>query len=129
MSTPTYLKLVEHYTSCFRMHGPTAKGVDWPNSADVQKRFAVMVGVIPPDQLLDGCSIIDLGCGYGALWEYVTAHHPRVSYKGIDLSEPLISAARARHPNVSFELRDVLERPLEEACTDYVIMNGLFTVR
>lgn len=123
MTAPDYHSLVEHYTACFHAHGATPQGVDWPSAQDAQLRHRVMLGVahaLP-------CSLLDLGCGYGALKEYINARALPVDYRGVDLSAPLLAAARAAHPDTSFELRDVLTDPLPPQSVDYVVMNGVLT--
>ena len=47
------------------------------------------------------CSLIDFGCGYGALLDYLGAVGRRVAYRGFDISEAMIQAARARHAGVA----------------------------
>ncbi|WP_181850432.1 class I SAM-dependent methyltransferase [Thalassospira profundimaris] len=79
----------------------------------------------------DNIDILDLGCGYGGLYEYMTTHwneRPKeFRYKGIDISGDMISAAKTANPDIDFEQRDVLTDPLANNRHGFVIMNGLFT--
>jgi SAM-dependent methyltransferase len=125
MSKPAYHTLVDHYTACFKAHGATPKGVDWPKEEDAAIRHGVMLGVRESDP----CSVLDLGCGYGALKDYIDQHRLIIDYRGIDLSEPLLAEAKRRHPDTEFELRDILRDPLPEESVDYVVMNGVLTER
>lgn len=61
-------------------HGLDAAG-EWP----------VMQELLPP---LDGCRVVDLGCGYGWFCRWAV-EHGAASVLGIDLSERML--ARARH--------------------------------
>jgi len=44
-----------------------------------------------------GFSLNDLGCGYGALLDYLTPRWREFSYCGCDVSADMISAARDRY--------------------------------
>lgn len=128
MSNRVYTSIVRHYEECLHRHGATYRGMDWPNDADLRTRFEVMLGVIrePSDGPVD---ILDLGCGVGLLLDHFqgSRSHGACCYIGIDLSREMIEAARARHPQHSFEVRDVIESPLPPQCHDYIVMNGVIT--
>src|SRR6185295_10078560 len=114
---------------CLTKHGATPQGVDWPNGADLAARFGVML------ELLDGAAgrprLLDLGCGPGLLLDYLgaTGGVDRVDYRGIDLSQTMIGAARARWPKHEFTCRDIVAEPLEEQSVDIVVMNGVLNER
>jgi len=119
-----YKVLVEHYERCFMEHGATHKGVDWPRAEDVATRHRVMLGVMREST---DATLLDLGCGYGALKETLDRLELPVQYQGLDLSLPMIEAARHLHPGTSFECRDILLDPLPPESVDYVVMNGVLT--
>ena len=117
--------LVKHYESKFAEHGDNCKGVDWPNEEDAATRYRIMSGVIKPGGA--GSSILDYGCGLAGLADWYKnvglKLHP---YTGYDPSEKMIEACRAKYPDEVFthdwEMLDGTEH-------DYVIMNGLFTLK
>jgi SAM-dependent methyltransferase len=121
--------LVAHYENCFKAHGRMPKGVDWPNLPDLEKRFEVMLGVLPPGKRRP--SLLDLGCGPGLLVDYLdrTGRLSDIAYHGIDLSEPMLESARAHWPNLEFQKRDVLLTPLPTSSFDCAILNGVLTER
>lgn len=126
---PLYQELVNHYEQCLERHGATPQGVDWPNPQDLTTRFKVMLDVcqvVSPDKTID---LLDLGCGYGALLEYInnSGYHQRVNYRGIDLSAKMIQAAIDKFGASYFEQRDILVNKLPSASVDFIVMNGLFT--
>ncbi len=122
-------QLVEHYEQCFLEHGRTPKGVDWPNQADLNTRFEVMLGVVRPGD--EQPSLLDLGCGPGLLLDYLeqTGRLDQVDYSGLELSEPMLAAARARWPGYWFVRQDILAEPMPSQVVDYVILNGVLTER
>lgn len=53
-------------------------------------------------------SILDVGCGNGALIPFLVKQFPQLSYVGVDVSAPLIESARRRYPQHSFVHGDIL---------------------
>lgn len=124
--SPEALRL--YYDQCLAAHGDTAQGAGWPNEADRRKRFAVMRALAPGGAMEDLC---DLACGTGGFLEYLVAAGaaPR-RYLGLDLSPAAVAAAQAKHGPERFVLHDILRDPLPAAAPfDYVVANGLFTVK
>jgi len=128
-SDKNYLNIVKHYERCFDKYGDTSKGVDWPIKADANKRYAVMMELILKDDLKEGVTIIDLGCGTAHLYEYISQapEFKKVIYTGIDISDKYIQACKGKYPNSKFLKIDILESGFPKVKTDYVIMNGVFT--
>lgn len=105
-------------------HGPTALGVGWNSEESQFKRFQLLAGIF---QQPGGFSVNDVGCGYGALLDFLDARYNDVRYTGCDVSAAMISAAQARHPtrpDVRFCLGS---EPPDVA--DYAIASGLFGLR
>lgn len=128
-SETDYQELVQHYEHCLEQHGANHKGVDWPNEKDMNTRFAVMLDISKPFNKLNQFTLLDLGCGYGALLDYLKNHDllNRFHYKGIDLSQKMIQVAIDKHDASHFERRDILIEKLVADSFDFIIMNGLFT--
>jgi SAM-dependent methyltransferase len=119
-------KVREYYSGTIERHGPTPRGVDWPNAASQYLRFA---------QLLKVCdfarpfSLNDFGCGYGALLEYLAMRHSEaeIAYRGIDISASMIAVARERwagHRRAEFVVGSRCGR-----IADYSLASGTFNVR
>ena len=125
-AVPASLKraVVAHYEEALRRHGPSARGVDWKDEESQRLRFALLSEVCD----LEGRSVHEVGAGVGHLCDYLRERSPGASYSGSDLSAAMMEAARARHPGVSFERRDVLCDP-PEATYDVVMCSGLFHVK
>lgn len=119
--------IVGWYETCLKEHGPTAKGVDWPDREHMEARFRVMLGIIEAG--LKRPVLLDLGCGPGLMVDYLekTGRLANIEYHGLDISEKMIAAARARRPDCDFVRRDPLAEPLPDKSVDYVIMNGVLT--
>ncbi|MDD9718296.1 class I SAM-dependent methyltransferase [Dinoroseobacter sp. PD6] len=118
--------LRRYYDSRLAAHGDTAQGAGWPNEADRQTRFAVMRALAPDGRMEDLC---DLACGTGAFLDHLhAAATPPARYLGLDISETAIATARAKHGADRFAVHDLLADPVPGQF-DYVVANGLFTVK
>lgn len=114
----------DYYTDKVRTHGATPRGVDWNDPASQELRFAQISSVLPENGPF---SVLDLGCGYGAYYDYLASRAPQMSYLGLDISEVMVEEARARHsdaPNARFETG---ARP--EETLDFAVASGIFNVR
>ncbi len=118
----------EHYSGKIREHGPNAKGVDWVHEDRAQQRQDMMLGVVLPQDKSENFSLLDVGCGYGALLTRAQSLQLKVDYTGNDLVADMITHARALHPDSHFVVGDFLETEWDETF-DYVICNGIMTFK
>jgi SAM-dependent methyltransferase len=127
---PSYLVLQKHYESKLREHGDNHRGVDWPNRADAEKRYDVMLDVISSTSI--SASLLDIGCGLAHLYERIVEKQrdTQLTYEGLDISPAFIAACRRKFPQITFHQVDILtpDSGLPAARQyDYVILNGVFT--
>lgn len=120
--------LGDHYARTFAEHGETSQGVDWgERNADHLLRLEQMLAVVEVGESESvRKSLLDVGCGFGSLFELIKQREIDISYTGIDLCEAMIGAARRRHPQVEWLVGDILERSGEKSY-DYVVCNGILT--
>ena len=123
-----YLVLKDHYEKCFENYGYSHKGMDWPNLIDLDKRFEVMTQIVKDVNANN--TFLDLGCGVGLLLDYIENRGLNfIDYKGLDISKVFIEYCRTKHPNKKFIAADILSEPNKLPSCDYIIMNGLFTLK
>jgi 2-polyprenyl-3-methyl-5-hydroxy-6-metoxy-1,4-benzoquinol methylase len=87
------------YTQMIAEHGPTPPGVGWRSIEEQWRRFDVMFKHLDVTGMK---SLLDVGCGYGELLEFLMARRPNLSnrlsyYAGIDTNPTAIDYARARY--------------------------------
>jgi SAM-dependent methyltransferase len=122
-----YRDIVDHYEACLARHGDHHRGVDWPRADEVDLRYAIMLGVIPPGSPRPA-RLLDFGCGAGHLLQFVRRRRlPGLEYHGLDLSERFVALCRSKFPEVPFLAADVLDESVDLPDYDYVVMNGVFT--
>ena len=70
-------------------------------------------------------SVLDVGCGAGGFAEAWRAGRPSIRYTGVDVSGPLLSAARRAHPEHEFLRADCVQGvPLADGYADVVSAVG-----
>ena len=69
-------------------------------------------------------SAMDLGCGPGNSTEVLQARFPDATVVGLDSSSDMIAAARARLPQVRFELGDIAAWAAQPGTFDIVLANA-----
>ena len=116
--------MANHHAKIFSDYGPTARGVDWRDELTANTRYEKMLAVV--DDLYVGDSLLDVGCGYGGLLQYIHDNHYSISYRGIDVVPEMVQYAKSRFSPEQFECSDVM-RLDENVRFDYVVCNGILT--
>ena len=117
-------KLLELYEGRYARFGYDVKTVGWKDKKTQHLRFDVLAGIAD----LSGCSICDLGCGFGDLYTYLLKKFKKVNYLGIDLSGKLIEEAKIHYPDAVFMTRDILKDPLKKK-VDYILSSGALSFK
>ena len=120
----TQKKLNDYFTEKLETFGATAKGVDYNGEQARQIRFAELVKIIHPAQPF---SIIDYGCGYGAMFEYLNERGWDFDYYGVDLIEKMVRAGREKYAAFSNAHFTTDEKELSVA--DYLVAAGIFNIK
>jgi len=113
-----------YYTGRLTAHGQTPAGVDWNSHAGQVIRFDQLLKVVDPSQPY---SIADIGCGYGALLDYLVELGHTTRYIGLDIALPMIEAARSRFKASPAAVFKLDSSPGE--IVDYSVASGIFNVR
>ena len=117
-------RVADYYSEKVRQHGETAHGVDWNSTESQKTRFDQLLGIVPSGAT--EYSILDYGCGYGAMVDVFTGRGHSFRYTGYDVSEEMILRARRLHPGDTCEFT-TNEEELEPC--DYVVASGVLNVR
>lgn len=118
--------VVGYYEGKLALFGTTARGVDWKDEASQTKRFEQLVRALGFDRD-GGCSVVDFGCGYGALLPFLRDRRRDCVYIGYDASPQMIAEAARLHagtPEATFTDDWSSVQP-----ADYVVASGIFNVR
>ncbi|WP_454835894.1 class I SAM-dependent methyltransferase [Pseudomonas lini] len=122
--TDLLTEVADYYTTKLAEHGETPRGVDWNGEEGQTLRFEQLCKII---DTTNHFSINDLGCGYGALYEFLSSKSEKFSYLGVDVSDSMVKAAMQRFidkPQANFVLASEPNR-----AADFCVASGIFNVR
>jgi len=99
-----------------------AERVGWGSVDSQEKRFRVLTEI----GNLDNDSILDVGCGLGAYFDYVHKTHSNLSYTGIDINLNMIQEAQQRYSDIEFIHTNIIAdtHALNDRKFDYVFLSG-----
>lgn len=114
-------RYASYFAAKIEKFGASPEGVDYNSLAAQEARFAQLIEIIHPEQPF---TVIDYGCGYGALFDFMQRREWTFTYYGLDFIEQMVVAGRDAHgdiPNVYFTAR---EDDLPVA--DYLLAGSIF---
>lgn len=116
--------VARYYAEKLSAHGVTPQGVDWNSDESQQLRFSQLLRVLESDE--EEPTVLDYGCGYGALAQRLIAEGRPFRYVGFDVCTPMVVQARAdlRDSRCSFT-----DSESELPVSDYTVASGIFNVR
>ena len=119
---PGLEQVKSYFGKRIEQHGASPRGVDWNSDESQSTRFDQLLKIVETPSF----SILDYGCGYGALADYMEQKGLHADYYGFDILESALEIARRTHKgklNCTF-LTDQDPLPI----CDYVIASGVFNV-
>ncbi|HPC82451.1 MAG TPA: class I SAM-dependent methyltransferase [Thermoanaerobaculaceae bacterium] len=120
----TQRKLNEYFSKKLEAFGMTPKGVDYNGPEAQEIRFEQLVKVINP---VFPFTVMDYGCGYGAMFDFLHRKGWKFEYYGVDLIEKMVEAGRKAHkdfPNAHFTTD---ENEVPQA--DYLLAGAIFNIK
>lgn len=115
--------LSRFYSSRFRRYGHDPRSLGWVLGSQ-QIRFKALAAI----GNLRGCSILDVGCGFGDLYGYLLARDISVRYTGVDLNPGFIKIARQTYPDADFIVADFEEENIPGKF-DWSFESGIFNLK
>jgi SAM-dependent methyltransferase len=114
----------QYYTDKIIKYGATPRGVDWNGEESQTLRFNQLLKVTEDET--EPFSILDFGCGYGALLEFMSLPaNSKIDYTGFDISKEMILSARNKFGD-SFKFIDDLK---PDETYDFALASGIFNVK
>lgn len=110
--------LIEHYRGLLLAHGDSFEAAQYSSQASQEARYEVLTAVGD----LQGCRILDFGCGTGHLATYLQQRGIDCRYTGIDIVDEFFPIARAKHPQHRFGRWE----DFEGERFDHVFVSGVF---
>jgi len=120
-----YSTVAGEYEKSLRRHGHTARGVMWSTEEVQQTRLQILASVITDKNAL---LFNDLGCGFGALFDYLDANGFLKStsvYFGYDISRQMLKELAEKNDK---RIKTVLNCELKTKA-DYSFASGTFNLK
>jgi SAM-dependent methyltransferase len=115
-------KIADLYGAEFKRYGYNLASLMIPKGAsDARVKAKFDIGN------LENTKILDVGCGFGHMLDYLNAWNIKAQYTGIDIFTPFVEIARQRHPEADFRTLNILEEKIGETW-DWVFLIGAFNV-
>ncbi len=122
MSRDILDKVNDYYTQKVQEFGTSPRGVDWNSEESQVLRFDQISKVI---DFNTPSSVLDYGCGYGAMLDYFRDKTTNISYTGLDISEEMIANARKKYDTAAADWKTQLS---DTETYDYIVASGIFNV-
>jgi SAM-dependent methyltransferase len=121
-------RIAKLYTDGLAEFGPVAKSVGWRGEISQKLRFQKLIQVIDEEVKTRELSVNDLGCGYGAMYQYLKddCGLKIAKFFGYEISQEMLSCAQnmIKDEEAVFVVSDHI---LYEA--DYSFTSGIFNVK
>lgn len=117
-----------YYTARVKEFGPTPRGVDWRDAPSQHNRFEVLMRVLEDREHI---SLLDFGCGYGALLDHPSIARNCVTYVGLDVSAEMVATAERLHQSCGVAHLGYVFEASDDICDRYdiIVASGIFNVK
>lgn len=121
MKAEDRLDYVQRYEKRLREFGYSPATLGWGIHGRQEVRFSVLA---EPALRMPESSVLDVGCGFCDLYDFLAKRGWRGGYTGADIVPGLLDVAAQRHPDLDIREFDITDEsaPLDEY--DFVISSG-----
>ena len=114
---------VRRYENRLNEFGYSPETLGWGRHGRQRIRFAVLAELALQ---MPASSVLDVGCGFADLHDFLTERGWRGNYTGIDIVPRLLAEARRRHPHLDLKEADITNPANSLPVCDFVIASGIF---
>jgi len=102
-------------------YGYDLRSLDFGARESQLKRFEVIAHYLPKTEF----SLLDVGCGFAELADFLESQGLKVKYSGIDLTPQMIDHASKRRPDLNLIYGNIIDGVIDDTF-DYVVCSGIF---
>ena len=117
--------IIRFYDKNVKAYKNDIKSVAWGSRTSQQKRFEILSQIAD----LGGRSVLDVGCGLGDFYGWLSSIYSNIRYTGIDITPSMIEIAAKSYPKIRFKIQNILELKKVTPSYDYVFASGIFNRR
>lgn len=116
-------RVLRAYSERLARLGPTPSALGW-NKGLQDIRFEALLSDFGQIQ----GSLLDFGCGFGDLLDYLKRRGVVIEYEGLDINRDLLEVARELHPDTTFYELDITATDLPRTY-DFIVSSGVHNIR
>jgi len=113
-------KIIERYNQRISKFGGNPESLAGGNELRRNIRYKILSEVLD----LTGKTVLDLGCGFGGFYKYLSDRKIDCDYTGYDINENIIKIANENFSDAKFEAKDILEDDFPEF--DVIVSSSSF---
>ena len=115
------MKSLNIYKQKFKKFGVSPEALQWKSKGAAHQRFRQFWAEIN----FDNKNVLDVGCGFGELGNFLTKRDENVSYKGIDIMPEFIENGKKIYPSLNLEIGDYFNHPKGEIYVTIICSGAL----
>lgn len=96
------MKSLNLYKQKFEKFGVDSRSLQWKTKGAAHQRFRQFWSEID----FDNKSVLDIGCGFGEMGNFLTKRYKNVVYKGVDIMPEFIESGKKLYPQLTLETED-----------------------
>ena len=112
---------IDRYNDRLKNHGYDPKSLGWGEKDRAALRFEILCS----QWNFNGKKVLDFGCGFGDLGQFISRKSENVQYIGLDINENLVEKGKELNPDADLRVGDLLEGDFTEK-VDFVLSSGVF---
>ena len=120
------LDYVERYEKRLEEFGYSPATLGWGVHGRQEVRFAVLAELALK---MPNSSVLDVGCGFGDLFDFLERRGWHGQYTGVDIVPGLLNIAKQRHPGLDVREVDITDENTGLDEYDFVISSGIFNAK
>lgn len=113
------MKSLNIYKQKFKEFGVSPLSLQWKSKGAAHQRFRQFWAEID----FDNKNVLDVGCGFGEMGNFLTKRYENVKYKGVDIMPEFIENGKKMYPALELETADYFGQPTPETY-DTIICSG-----
>jgi SAM-dependent methyltransferase len=113
------MKSLNIYKQKIKEFGVSPQALQWKSKGAAHQRFRQFWAEID----FNDKKVLDVGCGFGEMGNFLTKRYENVIYKGVDIMDEFIENGKKIYPNLDLETQDFFGQPKPEMY-DAVICSG-----
>jgi SAM-dependent methyltransferase len=121
-------QLLSFYNFHLGKYGDRPEALRWTPQGQL-RRYHTLADIAPAGDM-QGCTVLDYGCGTGDFYRFLKRRGVNVRYTGVDINEKFIALAKKKYPECAFHVMDAdADADALEGVFDYIFICGVFNLQ